>query len=66
MMSGRDGTERFLKSEEPGIRYKVQLVVKGKDPNSRGMKRLRTEIRKSPRVQALLSERDGDAGLRSQ
>lgn len=62
-MTTLDVTDRLLKSEEPSIRYKVRLGVKREDPESRGMKRLRTEIRKSPRVQALLSERDADGRI---
>ncbi len=51
---------QLLKSDEPCIRYKVRANVLGDDPDSRSMKRLRTQIRKSPRVQALMSEAPDD------
>ena len=50
--------DTLLKSDEPSIRYKVRVGVLGEDPESRAIKRLRTEIRNSPRVRALLRNRD--------
>jgi hypothetical protein len=46
----------LLRSEEPSIRWKVRRVA-GDDPGSKPMRALREEIRRSPRVRALLSRR---------
>lgn len=46
----------LLRSEEPSIRWKARLVA-GDDPGSKAMRALREEIRRSPRVRALLSRR---------
>ncbi|MHC5034596.1 MAG: prenyltransferase/squalene oxidase repeat-containing protein [Planctomycetota bacterium] len=53
--------DNLLKSDEPCVRYKVRVNVLGEDPNSRAIKRLRTRIRRSSRVQALMSEATKDA-----
>lgn len=52
--------ERLLASEEPSVRLKVRVGVLGEDPESPGIADLREEIRVSPRVRALLSERGPD------
>jgi hypothetical protein len=49
---------RLLESDEPSIRYTVRSRVLGADPASPEMVALREEIRTSPRVAALLAERD--------
>lgn len=47
--------ERLLESEEPSVRYKVMVNVLGHDPESAECCQLRQEIKRSPRVQKLLS-----------
>jgi hypothetical protein len=46
---------RLLKSSEPSIRWKTRLGVLGENPRSASNRALRETIRRSPRVQALLS-----------
>jgi hypothetical protein len=55
--------ERLLRSDEPAIRYKVRVNVLGEDPEALAVKRLRGRIRRSPRVQGLLSERRADGTI---
>jgi len=50
---------QLLTSGEPSVRYTVRARVLGDDPASPEMAALREEIRQSPRVSALLAERDG-------
>ncbi|HUT58308.1 MAG TPA: hypothetical protein VNA25_10715 [Phycisphaerae bacterium] len=52
--------DRLLKSEEPSVRYKVRVGVLGEAPQSRAVRRLQGQIRRSPRVRSLLSERTAD------
>jgi hypothetical protein len=47
----------LLRSAEPSIRWKIRLGVLCDDPGSRAMRAIREEIRRSPRVRALLSRR---------
>jgi hypothetical protein len=47
--------DRLLASAEPSIRWKTRVHVLGESPRSRRIRELREEIRKSPRVRALLS-----------
>jgi hypothetical protein len=47
----------LLRSDEPSIRWKVRLGVLGDDPRSKAMRALQDEIRRSPRVRALLARR---------
>ena len=63
--NGQEGeiTRRLLQSDEPVVRYKVRLNVLGEDPASEEMRGLREEIRRSPRVQTLLSEQDEEGNL---
>jgi hypothetical protein len=58
----------LLRSAEPSIRWKIRLGVLGDDPRSRPMRAIRDEIRRSPRVRALLSRsaRLGRAGTARQ
>jgi len=58
-----DIVERLSRSDEPAIRYKVLVGVLEEDPQSRKAKRLQEEIRRSRRVQKLLSERGPDGTL---
>ena len=55
--------ERLLKSEEPSIRWKTRVHVLGESETSRPIRTLQAEIRKSPRVRALLSGRDSTGRL---
>ena len=53
----------LLESDEPSIRWKVRCDVLGDDPDSKKMRALREEVRRSPRVRALLSRRDNEGRL---
>lgn len=53
---------RLLESPEPSIRYKVRVGVLDEDENSASIRRLRNEIRESPRVRALLQRQDKKTG----
>ena len=50
--------DTLLKSDEPSIRYKIRVNVLGEDPDSRSIKLLRQQIKKSPRVECLLKGMD--------
>jgi hypothetical protein len=52
--------DRLLSSEEPSVRFKVSVKVLGRKLESTEIKRLQQEIRSSPRVKLLLSERGKD------
>jgi hypothetical protein len=54
---------RLLCSEEPSIRYKTRVHVLGEADNSPAIRQLQEEIRVSPRVSTLLSERGPDGRL---
>jgi hypothetical protein len=54
---------RLLRSVEPSIRYKIRVHVLGEAPDSPAIRRLQAEIRVSPRVTALLSERGPDGRI---
>jgi len=47
--------QELLHSAEPSIRWMLRTRVLGECPDSRSIRRLREEIRRSPRVQALLA-----------
>ena len=49
---------RLLQSSEPSIRYKVLTQILRHEEDSTEIRNLQEEIRKSPRVKALLSERN--------
>jgi hypothetical protein len=57
-MSSPDLIELLVHSEEPSIRWKTRVHVLGDDPESRALRKLRMEIRASPRVRKLLAGRD--------
>lgn len=52
--------DALLRSDEPSIRWKVRRDVLGDDPSSRSMRALGAEIKRSPRVAALLARRGAD------
>jgi hypothetical protein len=49
--------DRLSRSSEPSIRWKLQVRVLGRDRGSPRVARLEEEIRRSPRVRALLARR---------
>src|SRR4051794_31789808 len=51
----RGGVGTPLKSDEPAIRWKVRVGALGEDPQSLAIRRLRRQVRRSPRVQTMLS-----------
>ncbi|TMC69722.1 MAG: hypothetical protein E6J13_10670 [Chloroflexi bacterium] len=57
-----------MSSSEPSIRWKTRVHVLGEDPDAKSIRGLREEVRRSPRVRALLSRRDqlGRAGTARQ
>ena len=59
----QEAIERLLRSDEPAIRYKVRVNVLGEDPEWEPIRQLQQEVRSSPRVTALLSERTGDGTI---
>lgn len=56
--------ETLLSSEEPSIRYKIRVGVLSEDPDSRAIRSLKTEIKRSSRVQSLLQNRDERGRIR--
>ena len=55
--------DALLASPEPSVRYKVRVGVLGESESSRSIRSLRRDIRKSPRVGALLAGRAADGRL---
>jgi hypothetical protein len=55
--------DALLRSDEPSIRWKVRTRVLGESADKPGVRRLRREIRRSPRVQRLLAGRSADGRL---
>jgi hypothetical protein len=55
--------DELLRSPEPSIRWKVRTRVLGEDDDAPGIRRLRREIRRSSRVEALLAHRDADGRM---
>jgi len=53
----------LLQSSEPSIRFKTRVNILGESPDSASIKKLRKEIRVSPRVMALLSEQGRDGRI---
>lgn len=49
---------QLLASDEPAIQYKIRAHVLGENPRAKKMRALRSQIAASPRVRALLSERN--------
>jgi len=56
--SHRPVIEALLDSSEPSIVYKVRVGALGESPDSPAIRKLRKQIRYSPRVRALLAGRD--------
>jgi len=54
---------RLLESDEPSVRFKVLTQIKGRKPNSSEIRLAQEEIRESPRVRQLLSERQADGQI---
>jgi hypothetical protein len=59
----RSQIDTLLTSSEPSIRYKVRVGVLGESESSRGIRSLGREIKRSPRVAALLAGRAPDGRL---
>jgi hypothetical protein len=53
-----DIIDKLLKSDVPAIRYKMLVNILGENPDLPGVRKARTAIKKSPRVQLLLSEQE--------
>jgi hypothetical protein len=56
-------TAELLRSPEPSVRYKALVHVLGEDAGSRKIQGLQEEIRSSPRIKLLLSERRRDGRI---
>lgn len=55
--------DRLLTSDEPAIRYKTRVHILKENPHAPAIVSLQEEIRRSPRVQRLLSGRSVDGQL---
>jgi len=55
--------DELLESQEPSVRLKARKLVESDDRDSPGLRELLTEIRSSPRVKLLLSERKPDGRI---
>src|SRR5688572_22289955 len=53
----------LLAAPEPTVRWRVRTEVLGEPADSRPLRRLREEIRRSPVVERLLSERGADGRI---
>src|SRR5437667_12774362 len=56
--------ETLLRSNEPSVQWKVRVHVLGEEPLSKRIQDLGRQVRRSPRVQALLAHRDSRGRLR--
>ncbi len=56
--------QTLLLSKEPSVRWKVRVHVLGEDPRSKRVRDLGRQVRRSPRVRALLAHRDSRGRLR--
>jgi hypothetical protein len=54
----RNVADKLVHSDEPSVRWQVQVRVLDRDPQAADLATLRDEIKTCPRVTALLSERD--------
>ena len=50
--------EKILHSPEPSLRWKVRTQVLGEEPHSRRLRALEEEVRRSPRVRAILQRKE--------
>src|SRR2546429_7402641 len=57
-MSLEQVCQSLLRSKEPPVQWKVRVHVLGEDPRSKRIRDLGRQIRRSPRVRALLAHRD--------
>jgi len=55
--------EKLLVSQEPCVRFKVRVNVLGEDRQSESVRQLQDDVKRSARVNALLSERTPDGKL---
>ena len=55
--------DELLRSPEPSVRWKVRTRVLGESPTSPRIRRLRGEIKRSPRVAALLTRQAADGTI---
>jgi hypothetical protein len=55
--------EKLLNSDEPSVRFKVLVNVLGRKKESAEIKKLQKEIKSSPRVKLLLSEKGKDGKI---
>ena len=55
--------QRLLESSEPSIRYKALTKILAQEADSTKIRTLQDAIRRSARVQSLLSERDADGQI---
>ncbi len=58
-----DIIQKLLNSDEPSVRFKVLVNILGESLESAKIKRLQKEIKSSPRVKLLLSERNKDGKI---
>src|SRR5437867_2286875 len=63
-MSLEQVCQSLLRSKEPPVQWKVRVHVLGEDPRSKRIRDLGRQIRRSPRVRALLAHRDLRGRLR--
>ncbi|HKY54218.1 MAG TPA: hypothetical protein VJM08_07940 [Anaerolineales bacterium] len=54
---------RLLGSDEPSVRFKVLTQIMGRKANTSEVRQVQEEIRESPRVRQLLSERQADGQI---
>lgn len=57
-MNTKSVIKQLLNSKEPSVRWKTRVNVLGENPDSPKIKKLRLEIKNSPRVKALLAHKD--------
>jgi hypothetical protein len=63
-MASTNQIDLLLASSEPAIRYKTRVGVLGESESSKCVRALRQEIKRSPRVAALLADRASDGRLK--
>lgn len=59
----KDIIQKLLYSEEPSLRFKLLVNVLGEKSESAEVRKLRNEIKSSPRVKVLFSQRDKDGRI---
>ncbi len=63
MMVESEVVDLLLNSEDPSIRFKASTEILGEDDGSTKIRRLQQEVKSSPRVKLLLSERCRDGKI---